>query len=72
MGLGYNDPWVELHIYFQVFADMGSNIILKLLQKYVIVKVGETRGSGTELFIKQFAPLKKQWSTLRVPVVCIR
>ena len=42
--LGVNDLW------FQVFADMGSNLILQRMQKYVIVKVGETPGSRTAFF----------------------
>ena len=31
---------------------MGSNLILQWLQKYVIAKAGETRGSRTALFVK--------------------
>ena len=36
-----------IHIYFDVF----SNLILQWLQKYVIAKAGETRGSRTALFL---------------------
>ena len=77
MGLGHNDPWVELHMWpqqtwgqrssrgqwplVQVFRKKGqcihilwsvfSNLILQWLQKYVIAKSGETRGSRTALFV---------------------
>ena len=66
MGLGYNDPWVESHMWpqqtwgqrssrgqwplVQVFAGIGSNLILQWLQKYVITKAGETCGSRTALY----------------------
>ena len=77
MGLGHNDPWVELHMWpqqtwgqrssrgqwplVQVFGKKGQCIhilwcifksnILQWMQKNVIAKAGETRGSRTALFM---------------------
>ena len=41
---------VSVSTYFDVF----SNLILQWLQKYVIAKAGETRGSRTALFLQPF------------------
>ena len=46
-GLGHNDPWVDCTYHLNRY---GSNLILQRLQKYVIAKAGETRGSRTALF----------------------
>ena len=63
MGLGHNDSWVESHMWPQqtwgqrssrvsvsTYFDVFSNLILQCLQKYVIAKAGETRGSRTAMF----------------------
>ena len=57
-----NDLWfkflekrVSVSTYFHVF----SNLILQWLQKYVIAKAGETRGSRTALLNSLSTPLSE-------------
>ena len=52
---------VSVSTYFDVF----SNLILQWLQKYVIAKAGETRGSRTALFI--LLPCIEKWESMKKP-----
>ena len=50
--LGVNDLWfkfLEKRVSISTYFDVFSNLILQWLQKYVIAKAGETRGSRTAL-----------------------
>ena len=50
--LGVNDLWfkfLEKRVSVSTYFDVFSNLILQWLQKYVIAKAGETRGSRTAL-----------------------
>ena len=50
--LGVNDLWfkfLEKRVSVSTYVDVFSNLILQWLQKYVIAKAGETRGSRTAL-----------------------
>ena len=50
--LGVNDLWfkfLEKRVSVSTYFDVVSNLILQWLQKYVIAKAGETRGSRTAL-----------------------
>ena len=52
--LGVNDLWfkfLEKRVSVSTYFDVLSNLILQWLQKYVIAKAGETRGSRTVLFV---------------------
>ena len=50
-----------IHILWCIFK---SSIILQWLQKYVIVKAGETRGSRTALFFKCVFCFDRKWIKL--------